>query len=315
MEENDIGRALEYAVSITIAEHARRQGITVSYSVRAASDNKRDAVNFALLVSSRQEDFLLCGAVFCGWLDKRGYLKHAITLEIDRLPDSAGVGGDVTDFTLRIAYLRGKTRFYRFSLKNTHNALKHPRLTRFPKDCGVTSPGIVAKYKKEHDKIWLDFFAKIKSLCPNATLVKHVKAVSPSFVEDNLYVPFNKLIMAFLNGNVNNPINARILFTFLVTSSTDYIGIKNEKHQVLIKHFNGISLPSGLKVSRKPNNKTTFFVEFDNGWTLSFRLHTASSHLYTKTGKKHRSVKYDVQSVDLDKAIRVEVLSKQLAPS
>ena len=56
-------------------------------------------------------------------------------------------------------------------------------------------------------------------------------------------------------------------------------------------------------------SKTTFHIEFDNNWKISFRVHTASSEI-EKNGNIFMTEKLDPICINLQDLIKIEFIKK-----
>lgn len=309
---NDQGRALEYRIATEIKDIAASLGAEYKESPRAAHDNMRDQQHFHELDPILEADFGKCAAIFRAWLLRQPFMAGATKIALDRLPDSRGVRGDVTDIRLGITGELPPAKAINLSIKHHHDALKHPRVPRLPVQCGITDGATIAEHKQRHDAIWREFEGGAKKLVAGAKLFRELKAVDKSFVDNNIYLPINSLVKGFLTSKANDELHAAHFFEFLVGDAAfrtgGYYVIKNEPARVVIKHFVGIQKPTGFSISdSRPN---TFVVHFDNGWDISFRLHTASSRIYTSSGNLSKSTKYDVICRNLEDLIYIERIGK-----
>jgi hypothetical protein len=242
-------------------------------------------------------------------MNKQNWFTNTAKILVDRLPDSEGIEGIVTDIRLTIRYTDGSESTKEISLKHNHDALKHPRLPRLPEQCGINDSSIKEDYIKKHDKIWDDFFIKARNLKKGSTKFSEVKAIDASIIYTDLYEPLINLVKDFLLSNANNNKNAALFFQFL-TSHINFYVIKNETDQIVIKHFMNIKPPSSFTMTYPFDGKqTTCLIKFDNGWNVTMRLHTASSEYY-RYGKIHKSTKFDVICTNIESVIKVETFKK-----
>lgn len=174
--------------------------------------------------------------------------------------DAVGQRGDVRDM-LAIRILNPETKWeIGISCKHNHLAVKHPRL----------SP------KLDFGKKWLgvpcsqNYFEEIKKVFSEIEIQMRKKKYWNEIEdkEEKVYVP---LLNAFVkelirieeeSKNLEEPVPSRLL---------KYLLGKNDFYF-------------------KEDSKNTVYVICDNGWTISFRLHNASSKLGL-------SLKFDIQLV------------------
>lgn len=301
---NDTGRAFEILITETLIKYLQSKNIKFSLTQRAKKDNDRDKKYFEMLSKPLQEDFIKAGNAAVRWVENQGWFKSAKNVIIDRLPDTEGVKGNVTDLQISIESEKGLS-IKNISLKHHHSALKHPRLPRLPAQCGITDPKIKSEWSETHKKIWEDFYKEARKLDKSTTEFSSLKAIDHSFIDKHLYEPLIKAVISFLEKYANNPQNISKFFKFL-TSEFDFFTIKNEPNRILIKKFVNITQPKGF-TSEYPykGRLTTFLMIFDNGWDISLRLHTASSEFY-RNNKVQMSTKFDVLCENLDEVIGVD---------
>ncbi len=303
---NERGRALEFAVEDELESYLTSSKIKHSTTDRTKASNKRDIQYLEDLDTETKGEFLVCAKGAVAWIRKQGWFNGASSVQIDRLSDEAGKQSNPTDISIRVTKADGEI-IKNISLKHRHNALKHPRLPAIPSHCGVTGEA-EQSYKEGYSLIWEKFYEKARQLDPNTTLFRDLKAKEPSFIYDNLYFPLNKLVCNFLETHANNEACAAKFFKFIV-SDLDFYTIKNEAEQIVIKHFLNIPSPTGFVTQYPYRSKTTFLMEFDNGWHVTFRLHTASSEFFRNSRINHEE-KLDVICINLEAVIKVEYVPK-----
>ena len=179
------------------------------------------------------------------------------------------------------------------SLKHSHEALKHPRLTRVPNWIGLESTKEARKYLQNYKDIWASFFKKGKELLPSATKFSELKSVDTHIIEEKLYKPLYQLVGNFLEKNIVNETQTKHLFEFMV-GRFNFIKFVDYDGQIEIRDFSNIPKPSSIKFGY--NEKGYLQFTFDNGWILSGRLHTATQWL-------KESIKFDMQPENLDAVI------------
>ncbi len=233
-------------------------------------------------------------------------VKQIFGVQVDRLSDVEGVGGDVTDVRVEF-FSEGNAIPVNISLKHMHTALKHPRLTRVPQWIGKVDPRKAREYEVNYEGIWSSFFKKCNEILPAAQRFREVKAVEPDSIEKHLYKPLYALVRDFLSENTNSPTQVVELFDFLV-GKYEYIKFINHDDKIEIRDFSNIPKPQTVKITYSGTGYLQF--NFSNGWKLSGRLHTASKWLSKKP------IKFDVQPRNLDElvpAIYIPIGSNLLA--
>lgn len=217
-------------------------------------------------------------------------LKTAASLNIKLMDDSEGIDGDVRDVVI---YSSDKSFEIGFSAKNNHNALKHSRLSQTI-DIGKEWIGIPS------DESYFDSIKPIfKDLAEKKEEGKEWKQLANK--SESVYKP---LLMAFkteierlVNKYPDNHIPTR-LAEYLI-GRKDFFKVikidKKSKTQVMAFNFRNdfgtiqkISLPTQItSFEMKKNSKTTLIMQFNEGWEISFRIHSAST-------KVEPSLKFDV---------------------
>ncbi|MBU0894796.1 MAG: HaeIII family restriction endonuclease [Nanoarchaeota archaeon] len=306
---NDQGRALEFAIVSNLIDFFKEKNIILALTERTKRDNQRDSDRFQNLNEPMKKDFLLAGKKFIEWASKEGWFKNANKIDLDRLPDKEGQESNVTDIALKV-HSQEKIFVWNLSVKHNHNALKHPRLPRLPAQCGFTDYSTKKLWLSKHDKIWEDFIDKSKQLSENAKTFSELKRKDVTFIDEYLYNPLIIAVKDFLQTIKNGEDHVKSFFNF-ITSKVDFYTIKNEKENILIKHFLGIKPPSSFTLEYPYKNKlNTLLITFDNGWIMTLRLHTASSRMYKTSGKINSSTKFDVHCTNIEDLIKIDKISK-----
>jgi len=305
---NDTGRAFEYAIAKKLAKYLESKKILFSFTTRAQKDNQRDKQYFEQLNEELKQDFSKAGDAAIKWMISQNWFVNIKKINIDRMPDITGVNASVVDIQLQIYNDKGLI-FRNISLKNHHNALKHPRLPNLPFQCGINNPKISKLWREINTNIWKQFYLEARKLDNTTNLFRELKVIDNKFIEQNLYKPLILAVINFLNQYANNPDSASKYFKFLRGDKSNFFTIKNESNQILIKKFVEFKLPTQFKIKYPYNTLTTFMMEFDNGWRFTLRLHTASSEFF-RNGKINESTKLDVLCENLDKVIEIDKVKK-----
>lgn len=280
---NTLGRAFEYALCAKIVSSFSN----ISFTYRTIEEQEKEKHYFNSLSIEEKANYDISTSKICSdWLDSK--LIPSINYTLDRLPDSAGVSGDVTDIRIQNSDIT-----INISLKHNHNALKHPRLTRVPKWININTD---SKYTSAYTIIWDSFLSKAYNLLPNATLFSELIGIDSQFVFNNLYNPLCNLVSSYLSDNIKTSYQVESLFKFMV-GKYNFYKIIDTKDCVLIQNFIDLKIPTTVEI--KQSDKSYITMDFSNGVVLKLRLHTASSRLVT------RSIKFDVRGIfdDIDSVI------------
>lgn len=270
---NTLGRAFEYA----LCQKIDSKFTNITLTDRAVAEQSKDKRYYDALNPDEKSKYDISTNRICSeWLNLKLITSNMYTL--DRLPDSAGVNGDVTDIRLE-----APNAIVNISLKHNHNALKHPRLTRVPKWIDINTD---SNYASDYKNIWDSFLSKANTLSSTATLFNELIAIEANFVFDNLYNPLCKLVSNYLTENIKTSSQVESLFKFMV-GKYDFYKIIDKPDCVLIQDFIDLKMPKNVKIEQ--TDKSYIKMTFNNGVILNLRLHTASSRISTK------SVKFDVR--------------------
>ena len=318
------GRAFEYCVTEFVFSRLNElYPGKVKMSPRAKEAQRHGQTQFKNLTAEQRKRFEKSGRKIAEWLgenklkniqeiqfekskgayldflESKGYLSDSPVkestlgkidnVEVDRIPDIAGVRGDVTD--IRIKFFSGdRVATVNVSLKHRHEALKHPRLTRVPEWVGLASTEEGKLYLRTYEHVWSTFFQKGRELSAGAKRFRELKAIDPTFVERNLYKPLYTLVKNFLQKNITSSSQVQQMFDFMV-GKFDYVKFVDHDGKIEVRDFSDIPKPNSVKIEYKGSGYLYF--QFDNGWRLSGRLHTATQWL-------KKSIKFDVQPANLD---------------
>ena len=227
-------------------------------------------------------------------------------LRIRLASDREGAFGDVRDVIFSRNY-NNKTWEMGISAKNNHDAVKHSRLSQ------------TIDFGKE----WMacpcsnGYFSEIK---PIFEFLKELKNVNPkyrwedlgSFKSEDIYMPLLKAFRKeMLNLTKSNTDATASLLQYLIGRKPFYKVIKEDrKNIVVVKAFNiggllnqtvngckpviktdTVKLPTRIiEFEFKDNSDTTLMMILDEGWQVSFRIHSASTLIET-------SLKFDINLI------------------
>ena len=191
------------------------------------------------------------------------------------------------------------------SVKHNHAALKHSRLSA-KLDFGESWVGIPCSQT---------YFSEIEPIFDFLKIEKNKKTAWSALQskEDSVYIPIlNAFKKEFENiNNSNKDITAKLIKYLIGSNGRDYYKlIHNNNRTTTVIPFNlygtlnqairankpktiipMISLPTRIiDLSLKKNSKTTLVLVMDKGWSISFRIHNASTVV-------EPSLKFDIQIV------------------
>lgn len=303
-KSNNNGRAYEYAC--VLALESILQSLNLPYKIienRSIETNKTTFLNADKDTQARFIQSARAGLKTIKELEPMLASKNSDQIIIKAVKDSKGELGDVRDIILNRLDADWEIGL---SIKHNHSAVKHSRL----------SPTI--DFGKEwygrpcSDKYWSD----IKPIFDRLSTLR-VKKVRWDAVDDkygSVYVPLLKAFKDEIQRNIDiDDSFVKDMVKYLI-GVKDYHKIESQDKKKItlvycfnlqgtlgrpdgnnkpIKEIPKVSLPEHiLDISFKKNTKTTIIITFDEGWSLSFRLHSADSIVET-------SLKFDVQYVGL----------------
>ena len=203
--------------------------------------------------------------------------------------DRAGVPGDVRDMVLRVK--SGAEIGISAKVRNT--AIRNSRL----------SPKIDFAEKWFGSKCSDDYYAAASRVWEYLAPLEQSR-VSWQSVErkaDTVYVPLQRAFIDEMSRQFDRdaPSRAIRLMRYLL-GTHDYYKVYKHNSTLSIESFNmgrtlswgkSFPMPTGLvRMAMKPGSQTTSLLVLDEGWQLSFRVHSAESLV-------KRSLKFDVQIV------------------
>lgn len=306
-KSNDQGRAYEYAW-IKVLDNAlsekRKTRIVESSSLQA---NKKA---WEHLDKDMQQTLMLSAEAAISAIlemEPRMLENDDDELTLDLQKDGAGIKGDVRDIVIRRDNIKWEIGL---SIKHNHDAVKHSRLSN----------------KLDFGKEWFDMpcsdtywdevrpiFDMLKTEKDNGTNWSGI-----ADKDKNVYVP---LLHAFMNEvnraykeNKNMPYK---MIEYLIGIKDYYKIVSRDSKRITLIHtfnvHNTLSKPSKKRVSAvivpivelptrlvalefKPGSNNTVEMFLNNGWQLSFRIHSASTKVET-------SLKFDVQFIGMPTSV------------
>ena len=287
------GRALEYVIVEEITKKMPQNKGRLTRSARI--DQDREKAKFEACSFELQKNYKKFPEIVFEWLKNNFQIDlHSIT--IDRLSDTHGKKGDVTDIRIYI-----NEKVINLSIKHKHKALKHQRPPTTAVRCGFPPKSIQDNiFRKQYEDITDIFLEQARDMFPEATKFNEIKKIQNDFINKNLYLPVCNHVADFINSHCKAPRNVIELFTFLV-GKTNFYKIIDFRDEIHIYKFYEIKLPESVKAETYQDSYVILY--FSNGWVISMRLHTAASIL----GK---SLKFDTQPVNLEEMILKEIIKK-----
>ena len=221
-------------------------------------------------------------------------------LSISLQPDNVATQkGDIRDVLIIRRSIKWEIGI---SVKHNHAALKHSRLSQHV-DFGQEWMGSACSKR---------YFAEIKPVFDKLCKLKEQGKTwhELSRKEDCVYVPIlNAFSKELLSLNKSKDVTANLVKYLIGSNGKDYYKlIHNNNHTTTVMPFNilgtlnksasksfpkikvpKIKLPTRIiELAFKEKSKTTLILTMNNGWSISFRIHNAST-------KVEPSLKFDIQ--------------------
>lgn len=254
---------------------------------RALAKQKLDQKAFENLNPSQRRYLISAAHGICDWLLE----THVPYSEISRPNDSAGEDGDPGDLVLSNASGR-----ISISLKHDNPSIKHHRPSNLARQCGFASDD--SADLNWRDKFFTSVSGYLSSRHPSA------RQVATDIVDSaELYNLVTDLVLEqieeWLEINANLP---ETLYKFLVGPEELVTALATPK-LLKVTHWDFDRRPVRLEISKISDK---LVLEFSNGHTLTWRVHTASSLLSIDSP----SLKWDVRSLQEPRLIFRKIFDK-----
>lgn len=296
------GKSFEYALLIQFEEKLKGK-TNLEVINNSAFKIAKDC--FEYVSKAEQSEYLLSASFAVNFLmDIEPRLSHDIgkkdILQLEILSDNYGKSGDVRDVLAIRALQKWEIGV---SAKNNHMAVKHSRLSASI-DFGEKWLGV--KASKEYFKIITPIFNRLEKIRKESKARKKWSELGD--YHSSVYVPVLKSFIEELK-NLYKKDSTKVasnLVSYLVGNKDFYKVIKSKNCvEIHAYNINGtlnlpfkdivpkyktpkVPLPTKIiNVDFKKGSNTTAIVTMNNDWTLSFRIHNASSRVES-------SLKFDI---------------------
>jgi len=296
------GKSFEYALLIQFAEKLKDK---TNIEVIKNSSFEIAKGCFENVSTTEQSDYILSASFAVNFLmDIEPRLSNDIgkkdILQLEILSDDYGKSGDVRD-VLAIRLLQKWE--IGVSAKNNHHAVKHSRLSA---NIDFGEKWLGAKTSKEYFDTITPIFKDLEKIRKESDAKKKWSELGD--YHSTIYVPILKAFIKELK-NLYKKDSSKVasnLVAYLVGNKDFYKVIKSKNNvEIQAYNINGtlnlpfkdiapkyktpkIPLPTKIAdIDFKEGSDTTVIVTMDNDWTLSFRIHNASS-------KVESSLKFDI---------------------
>lgn len=307
--QTENGKAFEYAIAMAYFDYLKSTGIAVRLQDDTCLQYGRRC--FEIQDFNKQSKFYLAAqktmttmmAIEPGLVCAK---NSADFLNIRLASDAEGIGGDVRDVIFSRPSNTSKWEIG-ISAKNNHDAVKHPRISPTI-DFGDEWMGIPCS---------MSYFYEIQPVFKYLEILKTDNPKTKwedlgNSKNEDVYVPllraFRKEMLQLVK---NNPMASANLLHYLIGRKPFYKFIKEDnKKIVVVKAFNiggklnqtvngkkpvvktdVIKLPTRIiELEFKEGSETTLMMVLDEGWQISFRIHSASAYV-------ENSLKFDIQLI------------------
>jgi len=303
------GKAFEYAIASAYYDYLSSLGVSTWLLNNTSLQNVKRC--YELQDSSKQSEFYTAAqktietmvAIEPGLISAK---NSADFLSIRIASDAEGIIGDVRDVIFSRPNVRGSWEIG-ISAKNNHDAVKHSRLSPTI-DFGNEWMGIPCS--KQYFSEIQPIFDYIRMLRMSNSNIKWDDLGNSKSVD--IYVPLLKAFRQEMLRLANsNPIASANLLQYLIGRKPFYKVIKEDsKKIVVVKAFNiggklnqtvngnkpvvktdVLKLPTRIiELEFKENSDTTLMMILNEGWQISFRIHSASTYI-------ENSLKFDIQLI------------------
>lgn len=302
------GKAFEYSIATNYYNYLISQGINVSLIQDAPFLNAKHCYDIQTPSAKSAFDNAALQTIETLLILEPGLKAQSDQndiLEMSIAADAKGKAGDIRDIIFKREQITPKWEVG-FSAKNNNDAVKHNRLS------------MTIDFGKE----WLGhscsntYFSEIQ---PIFDMIKNLKNSNPKMkwnnvpdVHKTIYVPvlkaFRKELLRINDEYSDVP---KKLLSYLVGRYPSYKFIKDDKHNLVIvkaynlsgrlnKTVNGVAARAKAGNIKPPTRiiefefkkelQTTLIMVLDEGWQISFRIHTAD-------GPITNSLKFDIQFI------------------
>ena len=274
------GKSFEYALAV---ELATTFGIDIVGEARDAARRAYDS-----LTNDERAERHLAAREALDFLSKHdGRIAPGNLVEVEMQPDKVAENGDLRDLVI----FTNDEQEIGLSAKNRSRAIRNPRIS--PENhFGKNWYSVVHsdEYLAAMQLVW-DFLAPFQREKKNwpETPVKREKIYSPTISA------FNDETRLILAQDAQQRVRRMMAYMLGIA---DYYMIYKQNGDVAVQSFNmnntlgwGTSLPKPnrlVEISKKPRSWTTSYMILDEGWHLSFRIHSADNPV-------KRSLKFEVK--------------------
>jgi len=310
------GKAFEYALLSQFEEKLKDK---TNIEVIKNSSFEIAKGCFENTTETEQADYLLSSSFAVNFMmDIEPRLSNDVgkddILQLEILSDNFGKEGDVRD-VLAIRLLQKWE--IGVSAKNNHKAVKHSRLSS---NIDFGEKWLGTKVSKEYFDLVTPIFKNLEKIRKESNATKKWSEIGD--YHSSVYVPVLNAFVKELKAIYEKDNNIASKLVSYLIGNKDFYKVIKSKNSVEIQAYNmngtlnlpfkdiepkyktpKVPLPTKIiSVELKDNNDTTVIVTMDNDWTLSFRIHNASSRVES-------SLKFDINLLKSPKKLFKNTLS------
>ncbi|MSR17598.1 MAG: HaeIII family restriction endonuclease [Phycisphaerales bacterium] len=251
------GRALEYQIVRLLNDQgAVPLGATANWQ-------RRDAAHWNSRAAHVRTRFIEASGAIVQWITTR---TGGSVLTVERMGDQSG---DVVD----IVVVGTKGRSVRLSVKHNHFALKHPRPYSLAIACGFRKQSAEDERHRSEMKVAADRF-RDEATRLRKTRYNELELAKIRLYRDTVRVCADAVTRWCMGSPTQRP---DVLFQFLVGSGFHKVIVSPvPSGMIQIQDFSGIPRPNAVCASA-PGNGSHLRLDFDNGWVIDCRIHTAKT--------------------------------------
>jgi hypothetical protein len=273
---NDNGRSLEYLIT---AELLKKTGCSLTQ--RATQSQSRDASTVTQINQALRSSFVKAAKASADWIVDEIGGKSGAAFRVDRASD-----GDVGVADLIVT---SKNQTLLISVKHNHDALSHPRPYSLVKAVGFKG----TRFESDHRDRMSSASDRFRKASNNATSYSAAPAAKLQ-----LYYDVCDECSKSLGSIAQEAKTAEQVFNFIVSPGCMKLVVRTDSTTkaltgIEVFDYTQIVPPTELttRVDRR-SQAASLILDFNNGWRIDMRLHTASSRVSTAG---QLSLKFDAQ--------------------
>ncbi len=302
------GKAFEYACLNGFKEFLNHDNNVEVLYVDAVSIAQNDYESLNVELRNKMDKAAMAAVRVIVRLEPLLQNSSGQNLHLTLQPDKAGREGDVRDI---LAIRKDLDWEIGISCKHNHNAVKHSRLS---KGIDFGDKWLQIPCSNEYFKDITPIFDRLTALRNEKVQWKEIKNK-----DEEVYIPLlDSFVKELRRLEAENPVVVPQRFLNYLLGKNDFYKVisKNNKKVTQISAFNiygtlnksfkkikpqtivpKLIMPTKFyDISYKPKSKNTIIATCDNGWTISMRIHSASTLVES-------SLKFDVNLIGIPQTL------------